>query len=326
MIRRPVASALGAVIAGAVLSVAAAHAQPAAIDPVKAAEQFDLAMKKKRAGDWPGACAAFAASQRFEPAIGTQLNLAECLARDGALLAAAALLRETAATAEARQDPRAQLARDNLRAIEARLPRFDVRGPASGDVRAELDGQLVTELSLPVRVDPGRHHWKVTVAGQVQLDRTYTLAEGAVERIEIHADPVPGLDPDPQPPLPGLPEPPSPSAERRRTPTFVYVIGAGAIVAAGAGTALLVSAHGLQSDAESICPDPDACADPMRAQDYNDRAVRRSQYGMFALGGAGVFAITAGVVWWRTRGSDAPPRAAINASPDGAIVTYGGRF
>lgn len=311
-------AAVGAAALAIALAATGAGAQPAQTDPVRAAEQFDLAMKRKRAGDRAGACEAFAASQRFEPAIGTQLNLAECLERDGKLLAAAEMLRETAATAAERGDAaREQIARAALRALEARIPRFLVEVPAEGEVTATLDGAVVAELGAPIRVDPGLHRWMIAVDGVVRVDREVTIDEGATERVVVPASGDTRVDPPIDRP---------PVVTPRRSRTLAYVLGAGALVAAGGGAALLVSAHGLQDDADAICPVPSTCDRSDEAQALNDRAVRRSQYGVAAIAGAGVLTLAAGVVWWRATGSDAPPRAAIAASPEGALVTFGGRF
>jgi hypothetical protein len=248
MIRRCVVSA--------VLIVGVAEAQVAPEVALRAAELFDRGIERRKSGDLEGACAAFVESQALAPALGTQLNVAMCLERDGKIEEARAMLQRTIEEAKASGDAaRAQRASEDLAALEQR-----VAPPPPAVVEESKPPPPVPAIEIPT------------------------------ERLPIARQP-----------------PPPPPA--RKNNMLAIGLGAGAAVVMGVGVGTLVSAHGLQGDAERACPDLAAeMCDRAVAQDYNDRAVLRSRIGVGVVGAGVAIGAVAGYLWWRTRPSGAGER------------------
>jgi hypothetical protein len=129
-----VVTVVATVVALALAStVTAARAQPTPppATSVRAAELFDLGRERLAAGDLAAACDAFSASQALEPAVGTGLNLADCLRRRGRLEDALAAARDAAHQAEMSDDPRRDAARDLIAALEADAREKPAEPPAA---------------------------------------------------------------------------------------------------------------------------------------------------------------------------------------------------
>ena len=187
------------VLLAGLLVAAVLPAMPArADDGAKAtAEQlFQEGKALARRGLYTEACARFAASQRLEPAIGTQLNLADCLERTGKLASAWAHYREVIPLAEReRQDARAALARARATALEPRVPRLIVRidgdeleRDASGQaLEVTRDGVLLERplWGTPLYVDPGRHEVRATGPGLQPFLEAVTVAEGETAEVDV---------------------------------------------------------------------------------------------------------------------------------------------
>lgn len=134
---------------------------------------FQEARAKLQAGQTQQACPLLEASQRVDPAIGTQLLLAHCYEQLGKTASAWALFREVESLAGDRADRR-DLARVRADDLEQRLSKLVVSvDPALPDgverdaLRVERDeAPLPTaSLELPVPVDPGEHRIRVSGAG-----------------------------------------------------------------------------------------------------------------------------------------------------------------
>ena len=83
----------------AVLAVATPAVADGAADRAEAKRLFDSGRAAITAGKIEDACTMFEASFKLEPAIGTKLNLADCLERKGLLAAAYRLFDEAAVEA-----------------------------------------------------------------------------------------------------------------------------------------------------------------------------------------------------------------------------------
>lgn len=121
---------------------------------------FDEAKTLMKMNRHAEACPKLAESQALDPAVGTLLNLADCLERLGQTASAWAEFRAAAAAAHAKgQTHREQVARERATRLEKRLVHLTIVVPNdSDDLEIRKNGQIVGRsswgLSLPV--DPGR--------------------------------------------------------------------------------------------------------------------------------------------------------------------------
>jgi len=179
----------GVVMAGAVMK--RAHAQPG--DASAVAEQlFNDARALGKANRWAEACPKFEASLSAEPALGTQLNLAECYKHIGKLARAWGLFCEVIAQATTAGDvERRDYARKQADALEPRLPRLAIsvpQNPPAGLVVAQDRAPVDLEtLDVAHYVDPGTHLITASAPGFEMFMQTVTLVEGRIETIAIPA-------------------------------------------------------------------------------------------------------------------------------------------
>jgi hypothetical protein len=158
-----------ALLAGLVLAPTSARAQPRE-DVSRADALFNAAKALTDAGQYADACAKFAESKRLAPGIGVTLYLADCYERIGRTASAWTEFRSAEGFARARNDKRADVARDRAQALEAKLERLTiVVGPTvpRAGLQVLRDGTPVAaeELGLPVAVDPGDHAVVVSAPG-----------------------------------------------------------------------------------------------------------------------------------------------------------------
>ena len=142
---------------------ARAVAQEAAADAL-----FDSARTAMARHDFDRACEQFRASDKLDPAAGTELNLADCEEKRGHLASAWELFR----TVEEKLNPsdeRVTVAHGRAQALQARVPRLTLElaagAPKSSSVRdgsVEL-GSATFGISLPV--EPGSHELVVSAPG-----------------------------------------------------------------------------------------------------------------------------------------------------------------
>jgi hypothetical protein len=143
-------------------------------------------------GDFAAACARFEESQRLDPAAGTLMNWAECLSRQGKPASARLKWRE-ALDALAPNDDRRTAAQQRLTALDAVVPRLEIRldtnAPAGTSVAR--DGVAVDPLTLGLAmpVDPGPHRIEVSASGHMRSEIVLTLAEGEHRTVTVGAGP-----------------------------------------------------------------------------------------------------------------------------------------
>lgn len=151
-------------------------------DPAKADALFREARALMKQGEFRRACPKLAESQRLDPAAGTLINLGECREKLGVLADALQSYRDALAQLLP-SDPRIAPVRQEIAAIERRVPQLTVRlargVPEGTKVRrdgVELSG---TDLGAALPVNPGEH-WIVVVApGREDARRKVALTEGA---------------------------------------------------------------------------------------------------------------------------------------------------
>ena len=313
-----------------VLAAATAHAGPA---------PADVAFKKGRdflkAGKFAEACAAFEESQRLDPQLGTQFNIAQCDEKIGKIATAWAIYRDLADhdTNGARQGKSAKLAD----ALWLRLPKLkiEVVDPPKGLVVTLDGGDVTAELGKEQPVDSGPHAieasgtdvkpWHKDIEGDagkttpvsVRFEPTDEAAARAAQEHE-HAVVVGG----------GVTQPvlvPVHSA-RKKVGIAMTIVGG---VAAGTGFVFGSLASSKWSDAKGVCGGT-VCTDPTKAATANALASTARGDGnvstILVIGGA-VAAVT-GVVLWVTAPSWAERGVAIvpHASDHEAGLTLSGQF
>jgi hypothetical protein len=306
--------ALSAVLSVAVVAAPLPAIADEAADLAKAKELFSKARDLYKAENYSEACPLFEESEKLEPALGTELNLALCWAKVGKLLDAARMfdivLGKTTAPSEAQ---RHQIAEDGARDVAARIAKVQIdRGPLSINARIQLDGVELLDTSAPIPVDPGEH--KVT--GQGAKSVTFTATEGQVMQITLAASEGGNDEPD----TPGTPS--KMPKWRKNLPFYLGASGAGLIATSFVFGIITLS---KKSSALDKCDKIDGeweC--PPEGQDglASARTFSHISTGMFLVGagalGAGIY------LYFRDRKqSDAAPPISAWATPSGAGVVWG---
>jgi hypothetical protein len=144
------------------------------------------ALMKK--GDFAAACPKLAESYRFDPAVGTLMNLAECEERLGRT--ASAWQRWGAAAEQLpSSDRRRATALTHARALEGSLPRLivTVADKAPQDLVITRDGITLGPASLGVAlpVDPGRHVIVASASGHTMRSFEVVLENGQQQSVIV---------------------------------------------------------------------------------------------------------------------------------------------
>src|SRR3954452_3723875 len=129
-----------------VVLVVVGHAHAQSNDAGSLAEQlFNQARDLAKAGKWTEACPKFEASLRYDPALGTRLNLATCYEKVGKIASAWGIYRDAAELAGKAGDPkRRDYALKQAVALEKRLPKLTITAPA------QTAGLAVTRDGVPI--------------------------------------------------------------------------------------------------------------------------------------------------------------------------------
>jgi len=167
--RRALVVAIGLV---AVLTPAVAKAQ-SKDDIARADALFNAAKALTDAGQFADACAKFAESKRLAPGLGVSMYLADCYEHIGRTASAWTEFRAAEGLARARNDKRADVARQHAQALEPKLERLTIEvAPSVPRVGLSIlrDGLPVSteEMGLAVPVDPGDHAVVVSAPGHAQ--------------------------------------------------------------------------------------------------------------------------------------------------------------
>lgn len=141
-------------------------------------------------GDYEAACPKFEESMRLDPAVGTQLNLADCYERVGKVGSAWAGFLDAASMAKSsRQPEREKLARARAKALEPRLPKLLIDADASAEPGMELlrDGIGIGSASwnTAIVVDPGSHDVVASAPGKMSWRTVVDAKEGQTARVVV---------------------------------------------------------------------------------------------------------------------------------------------
>jgi hypothetical protein len=134
-------------------------AHEARADAATAQALFDQGKKLMGEKKYAEACPKFEESQKLDPGLGTQTNLAICYEAMGRTASAWSLYLEVAGAAKATNQPdREKKARDAAKALEPKLSKLtiEVASPVDG-LEIKRNGQVVGQATwgTPIPVDPG---------------------------------------------------------------------------------------------------------------------------------------------------------------------------
>lgn len=222
-----------------------------------------------KAGDLDTACARFRASDKLDPAVGTELDLGYCEEKRGRLASAWEAL-HAALGKYPEGDARAKTLEKRIKKLEARLPQLVLAlapgAPRETTVREgdAIVGSAAT-YGAPIPFDPGEHHLTVTAPGRAARTVDVTLTEGKTSTVSVEpgaaeekaVEKPPEKVPPPPPPTP----PPAPAAGPGPGPWVVGGVGvAGLVVGAVTGALVLVGRSKVSAncnDATATCVSPD---------------------------------------------------------------------
>jgi hypothetical protein len=319
------------------MSVVAGRAHGQSSDSSAIAEQlFNQARDLAKANQWAEACPKFEASLRYDPVLGTRLNLATCYEHIGKLASAWSLYRESIELAKKAGDKRRDYAQKQAAALEPRLPKLAISAPANSPAGFVVtrDGTRIDAgaLDIALYVDPGAHEITASAPGFEAFTQTVTLVEGKAETLaipDLKTVSVPVTDP-PKPPFEDHGATTAPVAASSPTRSNVatlepvvapssthkndtmqsqgtftkrrkisIVVASGSVISVVAGVALGTTAKGKQNDAFERCPD---LATPCTQADESNALLKsahsRALEANVAFGIAAAAVIGAGVLWF----------------------------
>lgn len=260
---------------------------------VKADTLFNEGNALAAAGRYAEACPKLAESQRIEPAVGTQFNLADCYEHLGRTATAFGLFTDVARIARAAgKFERERLAKERALALEPRLPhvRITPRAPAAG-LEIKVDDNVIPreKWSSAVPIDPGRHTVTASAPNRTPWSGNAEAAEGKTTDLAI-----PELV-DPTPPRPVAEARPRSSTQR----TLAIAIGGAGIAALAVGGIAGAMSLSARGSAEEACPAATyafRCPTVQGADDWNS-ATTAGNVSTIGFVVAGVVLAGAAILW-----------------------------
>ncbi|MBS2014890.1 MAG: tetratricopeptide repeat protein [Deltaproteobacteria bacterium] len=231
-----------------------ALAQAKATDAARAETLYDEALALVEKGRHAEACPKLAESQRLDPALGTQFNLADCYEHIGKPATALAMFRdvERAARAAGKSNLESS-ARQRAEKLGPKTPklRVVVEAPTEG-ASLQIDGapsDLAAAAAGTIPVDPGAHVLRVTAPRHIAWQGTVTAGDAGVVEAK-----VPALAEETVEALP----PPVTFTMTRKIGIGVAGLG---VVALGVGSVFGLMAVSKKSEATRSCgsADPKSC-------------------------------------------------------------------
>lgn len=313
-----------------------AHASPAD-------DAFKQGRDLMKAGKYAEACAAFGESQKLDPSLGTQFNIAQCEEKTGKLASALKIYRDLVQYDT--NGVRKAAASDLAAKLEPRVPKLQLQLSAkpAGTV-ITLDGvECGACLTGNAPVDFGTIAIAVKAPGFAPATAKATIAEESkVIVVQVKLEPIarptgkpvvtpppvvtPVVTPTPGPSPDPLVRTDAPPRSKRKLAAVITLAGGGAFL--GTGIVLGVMARSRWQDAKDVCGGSTTCAndsDTQYAQDLGDSARTRANVStvMFVAGG---LAAAAGVYLWVTTPKEHALTVSASAAPGSAGVVLGGRF
>jgi len=261
-------------------------------------------------GKYAEACPLLAESQRLEPAVGTQFNLADCYEHLGRTATAFTLFNDVAHIARAAgKFERERSAKERATQLLPRLARLriNVKAPAPG-FELKIDGTIMPRerWSSGEPIDPGAHQVVAMAPSRTSWTSSVTATEGKTN--ELH---VPELvDPSPPPQKAEAPKPTSSSSTQRTIAITLGGVGVAGLAVGAIAGAMAISAS---NSAETACPAATynfRCPTQAGTDEWNSAttAGNISTVG-FIVGGA--LLAGAAVLWFTAPSKSSTTRAAL---------------
>lgn len=338
------------------LVLGAAGTAAAQSDNKALAEQlFAQGKELSKAGDWAAACPKFEASLRYDPALGTRLNLATCYEKVGKIASAWALYKESADLArKAGDDKRRAFAAKQVSSLEPRLPRLSVTATATPGLTVTRNGTTIDAVlfGTPAFVDPGEYEIVASAPGFEPYSTKVMASEWNLTEVTVPAltpaRPAPddgdgdgdgkaggdriGGDGPPAGDEGPIREPAGPAPSRARARIGMATAGVG-IVLVGVGLYFGNSARGSYADAKDACGGDLNCdnADDLARSEALVEDARGAALTSTVLTGVGAAAIVGGAIMWLTapKAGDRPRtswRVGPTVGPGRAALVFGGSF
>ncbi|MES1182825.1 MAG: hypothetical protein ABUL60_03365 [Myxococcales bacterium] len=312
-----------------------------------------------RQGKFAEACPKLQESNRLDPGIGTQFNLADCYEQSGRVASAWAAFLEVASQARATNQPeRERAATKRAERLEPRLPRLVVNVPEASKtpgLEVRRNGMLVgsAQWGTPVAVDPGEIELTASAPGKQALRQTLRVEEGKTASYNLPAlaegdgagvarpvatptatAPQPAVLPaTPAPAAPPSPPPSEPAAAKAGNGPWIITLAGVGVVGLGLGTAYALMAKSKYNESKAECDldDVNACS-PTGIDVRNDARTKGDIATVsFIVGGAALAG--AGIVWLASGSSDSKHTASTNRlraapalGPNLAALFVQGRF
>jgi hypothetical protein len=314
-------------------------AQGSAGDQAAAQALFDDAKTLVQSGRAAEACPKFEESQRLDPGLGTQLNLADCYERIGRTASAWTIYEDVAFTARRQnQDVRAQHAEKRAAALKPTLSKLVITVPSESRVpglNVTRDTAVVRDAQwgFAIPVDPGQHTISVGAPGKEVWQTMIEVQPGGTTRTVT----VPVLKDaagDSAAAGPARSEA-APARDRGATPPEdrgsgqriggLIAMGVGAV---GVGLGAFFGVQAMNKKDEAGC-DASACPTPASAGLYEDaQGAGTLSTIAFAVGGV---ALAGGAVLYLTAPSASESagsalRAQASVGPGLVTLHAGGRF
>jgi hypothetical protein len=291
------------------------------------------------AGKIADACASFEQSQKLDPQLGTEYNLALCNERLGKLASAWAAFSELSARDS---NPRRKAdAAKRARALEPRLTRMLLQpAQAVPGLVVTQDGVDVTVLvgvASPVDAGtyqlsaqaPGYQAWTqpVTIGGE---GKTVTVDIPALERMPAAPPTTDAGDPTQTTTATSAGDAPVPVDSGSSRRWVGLGVGAGGVVSIGVGLVFGLQARNLNEDAKELCGGSTSSCDPVNLDAASDKVDDAKGKGMLAniAVGVGVAAVGAGLYLYLTAPSGEERATALTpvVGDDQVGFAVSGRF
>ncbi|MDB4992916.1 MAG: hypothetical protein JWM74_348 [Myxococcaceae bacterium] len=302
-----------ALVGTAILLLSTSIARADDETPEKKAEHlFDEAKELAEKGNYADACPKLEESQKLDPALGTQFNLADCYEHVGRTATAWQLFNEVATAARAAgKGPREKAARGRMATLDPVLARVKVIAPTAPGLEVKIDAHALTaaELEAGYAVDPGDHAvaasanerkpWTGNVTGKPSATTEITVPE---LEVIVHPPLDLGMSPAPEPPRGGT---------QRTIALIVGGVGIAGLAVGGVAGLMAISKH---DDAKARCEDPKRCPDADSAALWTD-ATSAGTVSTIGFVAGGVALAGAAVLWLTApSGSSSATRAKSPAS------------
>src|SRR5687768_11340119 len=124
----PISAAACSSMIAVLLVAGGAHGEPGATEKATAEALFQQGTELMNEKQYAAACEKFGGSQQLDPALGTQLRLADCNDKVGKSASAWAMFKEAASIARSRNEPdRQRIADERAAELEKRLSKLEIK-------------------------------------------------------------------------------------------------------------------------------------------------------------------------------------------------------